>query len=70
MEHEVDLADLRAVLAAIEDAAFRGELAAVADALDTGALGPGEQATLDHLLELGLQAKRILPLIPPRVEPL
>jgi hypothetical protein len=61
MSGDGDHRELRAVLAVVEEAAFRGELSAVADALDAGTLGPVEQATLEHLLELGLHAGRIRP---------
>jgi hypothetical protein len=64
-EREVAIGEVQAVLAVVEDAAFRGELSAVAAAIETGELSPAEQGTLEHLLELGLQAGRIRALYGP-----
>jgi hypothetical protein len=58
-EREVAIGEVQAVLAVVEDAVYRGELAAVSTAIEAGQLGPDEQGTLEHLLELGLQAGRI-----------
>ena len=64
-EREVAIREVQAVLAVVEDAAYRGELRAVAEAIETGELTPAEQGTLEHLLELGLQAGRIRALYGP-----
>ena len=64
-EREVAIGEVEAVLAVVEDAAFRDELGAVVEAIETGELEPAEQATLEHLLELGLQAGRIRALYGP-----
>lgn len=58
-EREVALGEAQSVLAMVADADRRAELAALVAAVEEGALGPEEQATLEGLLELGLQAGRI-----------
>ena len=64
-EREVALAEAQTVLAMVEDAAFRGELADLIAAIQEGELGPDERSTLEQLLELGLQADRIRALYGP-----
>ena len=67
-EREVAVGEVQAVLAVVEDGALRGELSALAEAIEAGELGTTEQATLEHLLELGLQAGRIRALYGPSGE--
>ncbi len=64
-EREVVLAEAQTVFGMVEEGAFRGDLAALIAAVDDGELGPSEQATLEQLLELGLQAGRIRALYGP-----
>lgn len=58
-EREVARAEVEAILAAARDDAYRGELGALALAIDTGELDETEAAALERVLELALQAGRI-----------
>ncbi len=64
-EREVAVGEAESVLAMVADEGRRAELAALAAAAAEGALGPDEQATLEGLLELGLQTGRIRALYGP-----
>ena len=58
-EREVALAEAQAVYAVAGDPGYRDELAALIAAADEGALAGGEAATLERVVELGLQSGRI-----------
>jgi len=58
-KRDVAIGEVTALLGVVEEAAFRGELKALAAGIEAGELGPGAQATLEQVLELGLQAGRI-----------
>jgi hypothetical protein len=67
-EQEVAQAEALAVLAVAGDEAYRDELARLLAALDESELGPDEAATLERVVELGLQTGRIRALYGPRGE--
>ena len=64
-EREVVAGEVQAVLAVAGDEAYRSDLFDLDEGIERGELGPAEQATLEHLLELGLQAGRIRALYGP-----
>jgi len=64
-EQEVARAEAQAVFAVASDSAYRDELALLVAAVDEGELGAGEAATLERVLELGLQTGRIRALFGP-----
>lgn len=64
-EREVALGEARSVLALVREEGRRAQLSALAAAAEEGSLGAGEQATLEGLLELGLQTGRIRALYGP-----
>jgi len=56
---EVALAEAQAVRAIASGEEYRGRLAALVAAIDEGEVGDDDAATLEELLELGLQTGRI-----------